>query len=453
MKFSRITLKIFLSFLFLILFTFMIFSTLMFYFRGKEFERIHSYYSEVSVTAFKELLESRFSPYSLEEIEGNHYYQEMMDQIKDKFHLETVITGYNDKILIQSYGLTVPEFVKIIIEKSNEPGNKLKNPFPIIVPYKTKNGSDIKIYLFSDIEKKDRGSLFEIFLILLFLFNIITLFYVSRKLTRPIRKFETAIKSFSDGDFSARVENKSHDEFDDLAKAFNIMAHRISQTIAEQKETSANISHELRSPLTRIKVALQILKDLIESGNTNNLETYFEMIDKDIDGMDGLIDGILKLYRMESDFTNTKTIINIGAIIKEEIGKQKNLFELNRIKIKDNLDKFEISIKTSKSIQTAISNIITNAAKYTDFEGSFEVNAIEDENSYKINFSNSKSPDHYIDLKKITIPFYRGDNCKNIKGHGMGLSITNKIIKLCDFKLEFNIYSNKFQLIIVIDKS
>jgi len=237
---------------------------------------------------------------------------------------------------------------------------------------------------------------------------------------------------------------KSHDEFDDLARTFNSMTFRIQQTMLEQKETSANISSELRSPLTRIKVALQILRDLAGECADKDFDHYFDAIDKDVDGMDNLIDGILKLYRIDSDCAQMKHRIDILALLNQQLEQETELFNHLNITVQTDFKSGTFVTRVTPAIKTVFSNLISNAAKYTQPGGLFSLSADHENGVLKIIFVNSLPKDHWIDLSKLVSPFYRGKNALNIKGNGMGLTIARRIIEMSGSRIDFYIRDNLF---------
>jgi len=448
MKTSKISFKVFFSFLMVMTLTFLSFFLIMRSFRVKEFEKMHNYYREISILAFTEIFNNSFKPYSTDEIINNRHYLEMFNQITEKYQLKVVITDTENRILLHNYSNDLPADFTKKINIYKDAAEKLKNPFPVVISRQTGNGESVKIFLFNGISIADNDFLLHMLFTLLFAVNLLLLFFISRWLTRPLEKFKQGIRSISDGDYSTPITVHSHDEFDDLAATINSMAAKIEQTMIEQKEVSANISHELRSPLTRIKVALQILKELAGECKEQDLNSYFNSIDKNIDDMDGLIDGILKFYRMDSDCNQTKHNVDIVNLLNEELNLQQSYFDHLKIPVEKDFQVESASIRIFPSIKTAFSNIISNAAKYSAADGHFKIRVEKQAKNISITFENKISQNSGIDMKKLIIPFYRGKNSSGIKGYGMGLAITKKIIENNNAKIDFSIEQDLFTVII-----
>ncbi|NOR45914.1 MAG: HAMP domain-containing protein [Candidatus Delongbacteria bacterium] len=448
MKLKKLTVKIIVSFFFLLLFTHVAIFFLIRVTNMEQAKRDHAYYHKISLFAFTEFIEKRFKPYSIDEIKNNKHYQNILSDVEG-YNLNVVITDVNNKILMYSQGDKTSDYYCKLLADPKDEIDRLRNPFPIQIPFLTGENEKGYLYLFHEYDTSSSETLFLTSLIGLFIFNLIMLFFFSRRFTRPLDEFDKVIRSISKGDFSARVKINAHDEFKQLADAFNSMACRIKQSIVEQKETSANISHELRSPLTRIRVALQILKD-ITAEKCSEGQTYFESIDKEIEDMDVLIDGILRYYRIDNDSSQTREDIDIIDMLKNELSKQTNYFDLLNIKSINNIDVETYSVKILSSIRSIFENIISNASKYAKKDSNFTVSAIKYDNDLKITFENSIEKNSEIDIEKIFQPFYRGNNIDDVKGSGMGLAIAKKVADLNNCDLSVEIVENVFKVIFVV---
>ncbi|MCK5761122.1 MAG: HAMP domain-containing protein, partial [Candidatus Delongbacteria bacterium] len=280
MKPKKLTIKIIVSFFLLLLFTHGAIFFIMRFTNMEQAKKDHAYYHKISLFAFTEFIEKRFKPGSIDEIKNHKHYQNILSDV-EPYNLNVVVTDENNKILMYSHGDKTSDYYCKLLSDPKDDIDKLRNPFPVQIPFFTGKNEKGYIYLFHNYDTSYTDAIFHSLLAGLFIFNLIMLFFFSKRFTKPLDEFDKVIRSISKGDFSARVKINTHDEFKQLADTFNSMACRIKQSIIEQKETSANISHELRSPLTRIRVALQILKD-ITAENCSEGQTYFESIDKEI---------------------------------------------------------------------------------------------------------------------------------------------------------------------------
>jgi two-component system OmpR family sensor kinase len=119
---------------------------------------------------------------------------------------------------------------------------------------------------------------------------------LARRISRPAERLTEVVRRLGAGDLAARVpvdERKAADELTQLTQAFNDMAGRIERLVAGQKELMANVSHELRSPLTRVRVALELLP------RDSGAEARLKDVEADLDELDRLIEDVLTTTRLE----------------------------------------------------------------------------------------------------------------------------------------------------------
>jgi two-component system, OmpR family, sensor kinase len=114
-------------------------------------------------------------------------------------------------------------------------------------------------------------------------------------LTYPVRRLQRAVERFGHGDFTARADPRRHDELGDLGRTFDRMADRIQILLAAQNRLLLDISHELRSPLARLRVAVELAR----SGQ--NREMALTRIDREAERLNALVSGLLQVTRAEGD--------------------------------------------------------------------------------------------------------------------------------------------------------
>ncbi len=257
-------------------------------------------------------------------------------------------------------------------------------------------------------------------LILVFTYHII------KKLLKPIRLLEDGVQQVNKANFDHQVPVCSNDELGRLTVSFNNMVQHIRNMITAREQLLLDVSHDLRSPLTRLKVALEKVKNRpVRAG-----------IADDIKEMETMITEILESERLKTKHgglhrKNTDLVTMIKATV-EQYQQQKP-----GIKLVANPSELLINVDPDR-IQICLKNIIENALKYSPKNGeSVQVflNSMPDNIELKIQDFGQGIPEE--DLNLVLEPFYRVDKsrAKETGGYGLGLNLCQKIIQAHGGKL------------------
>ncbi|MBA4367640.1 MAG: hypothetical protein C0403_08375 [Desulfobacterium sp.] len=298
-----------------------------------------------------------------------------------------------------------------------------------------KEGAVIAIFDLNDVKIVSAAEELVILLFFLYIAGIglgtaILLFPASRFISRPIRTLRDSAIQIADGDLSHRVTTKSNDEIGDLGNAFNLMADAVERMVKGTKQISANISHELRSPLARIRIALEILRDKLSEANQNVSISHIDIIENEIEDMDSLISRILLLSKLDfQKLYQKKELVDIAQIILDLIERFASAMQTKSINLKTTIPKSCPSIFANHNdIHMAMSNLIDNAVKYTPDSGKLEIKITREKNHIEIFIANTCVVESQINLDKFFEPFYRPAGSK-ISGYGLGLTIAKTIVE------------------------
>ncbi len=260
-------------------------------------------------------------------------------------------------------------------------------------------------------------------------------YILARSFSSPINRLRKASQQIATGDLSTRVGHipgKTGSEISDLAKDFDNMAERMEKMINLQKRLLVDISHELRSPLARINVALELAKkkDSCKTG------AMLEKIEKESMQLNHLIGQLLTLFRMEnSEERFPKKPVELSPILRDiaenvtfEVEAQSKSVIITKLT--------DITLDGSEELlRRAIENIIRNAAHYTAEDTTVEISSTilekgsRSELIIKVRDYGPGIPE--AELQSVLKPFYRVSNSRNRKsgGQGIGLSIAKQAIK------------------------
>lgn len=249
-------------------------------------------------------------------------------------------------------------------------------------------------------------------LVVLLTVIIISLYFIIRKLFRPLKLLTTAVHEVGEGNYYIDIPIKRKDELGELAGSISSMASKIGDSIKAKEQLLLDVSHELRTPLTRIKLGLEV-------------DSSKDKINEDVIEMEAMITGLLESYRSESKISDlTRTDINIVELIEETIDEY---LSIERIKFRNPGKSVLLKIDEEK-IQTVIRNIISNALKYSS--GDVEISVEDGIKNASVTIKDSGIGISDSDLPHIFEPFYRADQSRSRArgGFGLGLSICKKII-------------------------
>ncbi len=265
-------------------------------------------------------------------------------------------------------------------------------------------------------------------------------FAMARYLAKPIVELQEASRKFAKGDFSHKITKKSmnrYDEIGDLASDFNDMAERIESGINSQKRLFNDISHELRSPLARMQVGLELLQMKVKDSE----KPLVERLEKDVNRMNALIGEVLQFSKLENK--------KIGAA-KEEISLEKSLeavcsdaeFEGNnnhkgvRLEIKQN----SVIKGNGILLERAFENIIRNGLRFTPENSLVEVSLDKIGNNAVIYISDHGPGIPESDIENIFKPFYcvKPDRNPQNGGIGLGLPIALRAVELHKGTIKMN---------------
>lgn len=273
------------------------------------------------------------------------------------------------------------------------------------------------------------------------LFTLIAGLFLFFILTNRLRKLSEDVQIFKSGNYGHRVEIKGRDELAQLGSTFNEMAQSIEEGIQKLKEADqqrsqliANISHDLRSPLTSIRGHLETL--LIEENKISEKEKreYVEITLRNVAGFQRLVEELLDLARFESGQIHPdKILFSPAELLQDIILKMRGQSDSNHITIKYNPDPNLPFYKGDIGLfERAFTNIIGNAIEHTPERGIIKVELSIINDAYIITVIDSGGGIPEENLPHIFERFYRVDKSRNrkTKGTGLGLAIAKEVIEL-----------------------
>lgn len=241
---------------------------------------------------------------------------------------------------------------------------------------------------------------------------------IVRRLTKRLEELQRGVQRWGEGDLSMRVVEDGQDEVADLSKRFNLAASRIEELVRSHKSLLANASHELRSPLARIRMGLELM------GGERPSTATREEISRNIAELDQLIDEILLASRLDAKEADMGTIeaVDLTGLAAEECARVDADLEVSEGTHSDALTVRGVP----RLLRRAIRNLLENARRYGAGEASVELASRGGAAEIRVNDRGPGVPAVLRD--RIFEPFYRlpGASERN-GGVGLGLSLVKSI--------------------------
>lgn len=268
------------------------------------------------------------------------------------------------------------------------------------------------------------GLVFSVFAVTVGFVSLI----LSGWLTRPIITLTTAIRRVGAQGYSERVPVRGKDEISELSEAFNIMSEKLENHDRVRNEFVSNASHELKTPLSSMKILSESMLYMEESDEALTKE-FFSDINHEVDRLTHIINDLLRLVQEENaEKTLDISEVDYAALVQRVIRRIMPIAKQKGIRLEKKLVPLSIEADAPR-LEQVVSNLIDNALKYTD-KGSVAV-TLKQDGAYAV----LTVHDTGIGIPKDSIPrlferFYRVDKARSrdTGGTGLGLSIVERII-------------------------
>lgn len=257
--------------------------------------------------------------------------------------------------------------------------------------------------------------------------NLLLCWLASVGVISPIRRIASTIALFGQGDLTARVRTTRKDEVGQLGHSFNQMADRLERLIVSERRLLGDISHELRSPLARLKFAVKLAR------TSPDPKSALDRIERDVDRITSLVADIVEITFIEGDPTVQDTgIFHPGEIIEEIVRDCALEAQFRECSI-DVSGKLEGQVLGNRELlRRAIENVLRNGIRYSPKHSAIRLTMTESDREVVIavrDFGPGVPDDA---LARLFDPFFRVEEARDTSsgGSGMGLSIAKRAVQL-----------------------
>ncbi len=266
------------------------------------------------------------------------------------------------------------------------------------------------------------------------IFGIVTSLLINRSITRPLAILEKKTKDIGKGNFKEDLTIPSPPELAGLAGSFNLMCNKLNELDKMKSDFFSSVTHELRTPLSTIKMGIVLLQEGIEGPLTEGQRGLLKVLEKETLLLVGQVNSLLDLSKMEAGMMRFQLEPkNIGTLIDQTVEEMGPLVEAKKLNL-EVLVPGELPVLNmdSERILQALRNVIGNAVKFTPEKGRVRVSARRADHGVEVSVADTGPGIPAGNLITIFEKFQQvpAGGSPPAKGTGLGLAIAKQIITL-----------------------
>jgi two-component system, OmpR family, sensor kinase len=252
---------------------------------------------------------------------------------------------------------------------------------------------------------------------------------LARYVSSPIVRLQKASRALAAGALDTRVgapSTRRGDEVGTLARDFDAMAERIQELVTAKETLLRDVSHEFRSPLARIRMALALAERRAGEASRPDLAR----IEREAERLDALVGQVMTLTRLRTTDTPRRDVVRLDSVVGEVVDDAR--FECPDAKIEYAPAREVLLRGDSAGLKSAIENVVRNALTYGDRSKPIEVRLDADGDAATVRVLDRGPGVPEAELERIFEPFYRTDKSRDHRqdGQGIGLAITARVTEL-----------------------
>lgn len=256
--------------------------------------------------------------------------------------------------------------------------------------------------------------------------------WVARSVARPVQALRNATQRMAAGELSTRVGRQggmAHDELAQLAHDFDAMAERIEALVAHDRGVLQDLSHELRSPLARLHLILDLAQN---SSDPARAAAYFRQAEAEIVRLDRMTGEMLALSRLEGDIPGmTREHLDLVELARTCIAQAGLEAQARGITLGFDAPAAPLVVSGSAPLlERAVRNLLLNAIKFSAVGGEVTLQLHAAAGMAELGVLDRGPGVPQAELESLFRPFFRGSNAARVDGHGLGLAIVQRVVKI-----------------------
>lgn len=273
------------------------------------------------------------------------------------------------------------------------------------------------------------------------------------RISRPLRRLRSEVLAIADGDLDARVSVEGSEEIAQVAEAVNSMAQNLSDNITGMRELVANISHEMRSPLTRMSFSTAIVEEglralvhrhakhppsddddalpvILDAEGSPLAVRHMHRMAQEIEYMESLVGSCLLNSKLDlRQETPRMEALDLSLLCKKALAKHEGLLQAKQLSCRQSVQENLWVNGDEELLSLVLTNLLDNAVKYTAEGGLVRLRLCREADGAALRLENSQEAIDRADLSRLFEPFFRGRNTAgSSSGIGLGLSLVSKIV-------------------------
>ncbi|MDR1000512.1 MAG: HAMP domain-containing histidine kinase [Clostridiales bacterium] len=262
--------------------------------------------------------------------------------------------------------------------------------------------------------------------------GFVMIFFLSRSITSPLRQMNLAAKQIASGEFNKRLLFRGKDEVSELAHTFNFMADSLEAQENSRREFIANISHDLRSPLTSIRGFIQAIQD--GAAPPDKVNHYLDIVLEESDRLSKLARDVVDLSEAEAErMSLNEVVFDINGLIRETAMMFETRIIEKNLTLNLNFAYVSNYVKADRDkIYRVIYNLLDNAQKFTPSGGEITIETTLTGGLVKVVVKDTGVGISEEDQKRVFGRFYKADISRgeDKNGNGLGLAIVREFTRL-----------------------
>lgn len=361
-----------------------------------------------------------------EQLQATAFDESFRDTTIDEHTIQQVLNG-----TIYHGILTFPHQTFVTGFFANELTNSIGVPL-------NHNGNNYALFIHTNIKLlfNEMHFLFAALIMLMIVLSILFVLLCTKYIVKPITTLTKATESIANGKYDVQLDKKRRDELGRLSQSFMQMTQKLAHVEENRKEFTANISHDIQSPLSNIKGYVTLL----EKNDVSQEERahYMNTINGEIDRLSTLTNQLLQLTTLDQQeqLLNPQTFFVNEQIQKLLVHYQWQI-QKKELMLSHSLPTVAITADADL-LNMVWDNLLSNAIKYINEFGTIDIELTEQEHSITVIFSDNGIGISEHEQQQIFERFYRVDSSRTrtVEGTGLGLSIVWRIISLHNGSVE-----------------